>query len=147
VGAKLLGAVFLAGGAFLLWNAISAATEDGLALDGPRLAPVVVTAGWVALGAVYLVRQFTKASVEAAEVDVHWWTPALVMAALIGYGLALDLLGFVLSSGAFFVACARILGSRRLVRDAVVGLVLALAVYLAFTRLLDIDLPEGVLPL
>ena len=60
---------------------------------------------------------------------------------------ALDPIGFVPASALFFVAVAWILGSRRIVRDAVTGVLLALAVYLSFTRLLEIGLPSGVLPL
>jgi putative tricarboxylic transport membrane protein len=47
----------------------------------------------------------------------------------------------------FFVAVARVLGSRSLIRDAVVGLVLALAVYVLFDRLLGISLPPGIVRL
>ena len=42
---------------------------------------------------------------------------------------------------------SRVLGSRSLIRDVIVAVVLPTVVYLAFTRLLDIFLPAGVLPL
>ena len=51
------------------------------------------------------------------------------------------------ASFAFFLGAARILGSRRIVRDVCVALPLVLVVYLGFTRLLEINLPAGVLPL
>jgi putative tricarboxylic transport membrane protein len=76
-----------------------------------------------------------------------WLAPAGVAAALVGFAVALEYAGFVLSAALFVVAVSRVLGSRSLIRDVIVALVLPTAVYLAFTRLLDIFLPAGVLPL
>ena len=47
----------------------------------------------------------------------------------------------------FLPAAARILGSRNLVRDVTVGLVLAVVVYFGFTEFLGVRLPAGVLDL
>ena len=40
---------------------------------------------------------------------------------------------------------ARGFGSNRLVRDAVIGIVLGLGVFLFFTKFLNVNLPAGVL--
>lgn len=181
IGPRILGAVMLVAGLYLLWYAYRAA-DGNFALDGPWLAPVVVTAGWVVLALWYLVKQFVSPDVpegaalpdgaalpepetepepetaedaesqpaedlESARAGIQRLPPALLAAALCGYVYALEPLGFVLASAVFFIAAARILGSRRPVRDIVVAVTLALAIYLAFTRLLDIQLPSGVLPL
>lgn len=76
-----------------------------------------------------------------------WVAPALLLGVLVAYILLLEVLGFILASGLLVVGAARILGSRKLARDLVVAAVLTPSVYLCFTRLLDIRLPEGVLPL
>ena len=191
----------LAAGLFLTWYAYDSA-DGNLALDGPWLAPLVVTSGWLALALWYLVRQFvapdrpiqpsgagpTDADTDGtaadddpgtgdgtaadddpgtgdgtaadddpgaeddvptrpAPVEVQWLPPVLLAAALCGYVFALEPLGFVLATVVFFVLTARILGSRQLVRDLVVAIPLALAVYLSFTQLLAIGLPSGVLPI
>ncbi|MDY7089234.1 MAG: tripartite tricarboxylate transporter TctB family protein [Actinomycetota bacterium] len=73
--------------------------------------------------------------------------PLGVLAALAGFAIALEYAGFVVSAALFTVVTARILGSRHLVRDVIVAIVLPVVVYLAFTRLLDIFLPAGVFPL
>ncbi|MGW0432536.1 tripartite tricarboxylate transporter TctB family protein [Micromonospora sp. NPDC003197] len=78
---------------------------------------------------------------------IQWLQPVLLAVALCGYVFALEPVGFVLASAVFFVATARILGSRQLLRDVVIGVPLALVIYLAFTYLLAIQLPSGVLPL
>ncbi|GID28608.1 tripartite tricarboxylate transporter TctB family protein [Paractinoplanes brasiliensis] len=73
--------------------------------------------------------------------------PLGVLAALAGFAIALEYAGFVVSAALFTVVTARMLGSRHLVRDVIVAIVLPVVVYLAFTRLLDIFLPAGVFPL
>jgi putative tricarboxylic transport membrane protein len=56
-----------------------------------------------------------------------------------------DWLGFVVASTLMFAIAARAFGSRRLVRDAFVGLAIAAVIYVAFTRGLGVGLPHGVL--
>jgi putative tricarboxylic transport membrane protein len=147
-----LAATLLLAGAGLFWTALVAADGD-FSLQGPRLAPVVVTAGWVIIAGFYLAMQFRPqpAPAEDAEEETEekpgWLAPAGVAAALVGFAVALEYAGFVVSAALFIVAVSRVLGSRSLIRDVIVAVILPTAVYLAFTRLLDIFLPAGVLPL
>ncbi|MEV6596561.1 tripartite tricarboxylate transporter TctB family protein [Actinoplanes sp. NPDC051346] len=158
----VLAGVLLVAGLLLLWSALTA--EGDFGLRGPRLAPVVVTVAWVAVAGVYLVTQLrprqrpmpdvagetTVDATEATDQEQHkpgWWAPAGVLAALVGFAVALEYAGFVVSAALFTVATARVLGSRNLVRDVIVAVVLPIAVYLGFTRFLDIFLPAGVFPL
>jgi putative tricarboxylic transport membrane protein len=55
-------------------------------------------------------------------------------------------LGFVLSSAAYLLAEARILGSARPVRDLIASVFVVVGLYLLFVRFLGIDLPRGPLP-
>jgi putative tricarboxylic transport membrane protein len=75
----------------------------------------------------------------------HWPTVGLLAAVLVLYGVLLDPLGYWPATAALVVAVARILGSRSVVRDIVVGMVLSGSAYLAFTQLLGISLPAGLL--
>jgi putative tricarboxylic transport membrane protein len=143
-GTVILAAVLLVVGLALLWTAIRSSGGD-LGLQGPRLAPVVITAAWVAVAVAYLVVQLRGTGEEAEPIRLP--APAGVAVCLAGFAIALEYAGFVVSAAVFVVAVARVLGSRHLVRDVVVAVVLPLGVYLAFTRLLDIFLPAGVLPL
>jgi putative tricarboxylic transport membrane protein len=178
-------AVLLAAGAYLLWEALTGIDGRGPFISGPRLAPIVVSGGWLVTAIVHLAQEIRRyrrgplaepdpvgavASVDngqspspadesAAPADEAppadepvranraWLTPMLLIATLVAYVLLLETLGFLISSAAFMVAAARILQSRRLVRDMVVAVILVPTIYLSFTRLLDIRLPEGVLPL
>ncbi|MFG1607536.1 tripartite tricarboxylate transporter TctB family protein [Actinoplanes sp. NPDC049265] len=139
--------ILLLAGVGLLLAALNAAGGD-FSPQGPRLAPVLVTGGWVVIAGIYLLR-FRRESEEAEEKDetISWRTPLGVVGCLVGFALALEYAGFVISAFLFVIAVSRVLGSRGLVRDVIVALVLPLAVYFAFTRLLDIFLPAGVFPL
>ena len=144
-GGVILAGVLVLAGAGLLWSAVAAADGE-LGLQSPRLAPVVISVAWVAVAVAYLVSQLRSREPAPAE-KPGWWSPAGVAASLAGFAVALEYAGFVVSAAVFIVVVARVLGSRHLVRDVVVAVLLPVAVYLAFTRLLDIFLPAGVLPL
>ncbi|MBU2663706.1 tripartite tricarboxylate transporter TctB family protein [Actinoplanes bogorensis] len=174
----VLAAGLLVVGVLLLWSAATA--EGDFGLQGPRLAPVVVTVAWVVAAAYYLFTELrpradapgTGIAAEApadsteeddreepgehdpeghepgeAEIKPGWRAPAGVLGTLVGFAIALEYAGFVVSAALFIVLTARVLGSRHLVRDVIVAIVLPIAIYLSFTRLLDIFLPAGVFPL
>jgi putative tricarboxylic transport membrane protein len=146
----VLAAILVLAGAGLLWIALVAADGD-FSLQGPRLAPVVVTTAWVIIACFYLAMQVrpqpASEDAESEEEAPGWLAPAGVAVALAGFAIALEYAGFVLSAALFIVVVSRVLGSRSLIRDVIVAVILPAAVYLAFTRLLDIFLPAGVLPL
>ena len=70
------------------------------------------------------------------------WVSAGLFAhlALIGWA------GFVIAGTVLFMCVARGFGSRRYLRDLAVGVALALAVYLFFTQVLNVNLPAGWMP-
>ena len=57
--------------------------------------------------------------------------------ALIGWA------GFVIAGSVLFACVARGFGSRRIVRDLAIALVLSVAIYLFFVKLLNVNLPAG----
>lgn len=112
-------------------------------VSGPRFVPLVVCSAWVVLAALYVAQ--TARSAEPGEGFDR--TPLYLIATLIGYAYVVIPLGYILSTALSFVLTTRILGSRSPVRDVVVGVLLAIALYFGFTSLLSIRLPRGVLPL
>jgi putative tricarboxylic transport membrane protein len=120
----------------------------------PEVAALVVAAPVVAAPVVAApeIAAPDTAPVDAAR-PVRWHVPFLLLALLIGYAVALKytMAGYVVATSLFFIAAARLLSTRPLreviLRDVLVALGLSLAIYLAFTRLLGIVLPAGVLPL
>jgi putative tricarboxylic transport membrane protein len=157
LGPSIAGVVVLLAGLGLLGQAIRDAVEHGLTVDGPRLAPLIVTAGWVALAVSYLIQCWTAKAGETEREEraprASWVVPGALMATLVGYALVLEytVVGYVPATAVFFVVAARLLSTRPvrevILRDAVVALGLSLAVYVSFTRFLDIQLPAGVLPI
>ena len=112
-------------------------------VSGPRFVPLVLCAAWVVLAVSYVAQ--TVRSAEPGEGFDR--TPMYLIATLIAYAYVVIPLGYIISTAVSFVLTTRILGSRSPVRDIVVGLLLAVALYFGFTSLLSIRLPRGVLPL
>lgn len=117
---------------------------------GPRLFPAVITITFTALAAVYLVQQVMHLlSRRARDGEGFGDLPRVVgmVALLLVYGSVLEAVGYVLSTFVLFVIGSWLLGSRAWRRDLVVGIGLSLGIYLLFTQLLAVRLPQGVIPL
>lgn len=126
-------------------------SEGGYAGIGPNFIPGVVGAGIILLGLWLGFEAFSGGWRSAPPDDARsrgehafhaasfGWISAGLFAhmALIGTG------GFVLAGTALFACVARGFGSRRWIRDLSIGIVLALAVFLFFVKLLNVNLPAG----
>ncbi|MGH7673540.1 MAG: tripartite tricarboxylate transporter TctB family protein [Gemmatimonadales bacterium] len=126
-------------------------SEGGYAGIGPNFMPGVVGAGILLLGVWLAFEAFAggwrgappddpkERGEHAFHAAAFGWISAGLFAhmALIGTG------GFVLAGTALFACVARGFGSARIARDAAIGLVLSLAVYFFFVRLLNVNLPAG----
>jgi putative tricarboxylic transport membrane protein len=123
--------------------------RDGWSVSGPRFVPLVASLAVVGLSIAFLVRTVRRPDVElfsfaAAESEqTHWPTPAALLAALVGYVVLMTPVGYAAATGVFITATSRVLGSRHLGRDIVVGLVLGVVTSYAFTRWLGVRLPVG----
>ena len=137
-------------GALVLWGGLYLPTSGGYAQVGPGMVPRIVGTLTFFLGVLLLREAFTggfRGVDEEAEVHrpMDWVAFAWVSAGLLGYGLAIEHAGFILSSTLLFVLVARGFGSRRWLLNAVVGLVLAVIVYAIFNYGLGLTLPAGIL--
>ena len=152
-GPRLAGAVLLAGSVAILIAVTTISGRGGYSTSGPRFVPLLVAIGLIALSALYLARTFIRPDValaeRAAQEDdaTHWATPVLIMAVLLAYAFLLEPIGYPLATAAVFVAIAWLLGSRSIVRDVLVGLVLGFGLYTAFTQYLGVSLPAGLTPI
>lgn len=109
---------------------------------GPAAAPMIVAAGLVALGLATLVAAWRAAPVAAPSVDAG---PVFAIMGGLAVLIALVALGggFVIGFTALFAATAWAFGNRKLHRDIAIGFALSFAIYLAFTKLLALTLPQG----
>lgn len=125
--------------------------EGGYAGVGPNFAPAVVAAGIIALGLWLAFEAFSggwrsAAPDDARERGEHAFHPTAfgwVSAGLFAQMALVGSAGFVIAAAALFACVTRGFGSRRVVRDLAIGVVLALAIYLFFVRLLNVNLPAG----
>jgi putative tricarboxylic transport membrane protein len=114
----------------------------------PKIVGVVVIVLSLALMVQVARRRLGQPDDAEGDVDVRKtrWVPlAVCVAAVLVFIAGVETLGYVIVSSVAFWLTAWAVGARHVLRTAVIGVVLALVVYLAFTRLLDISLPAGVL--
>lgn len=133
-------------GAFALQQSTTILADGGYSVVGPRFAPMLVGAGLVLVGALLAWQAFAGGwknmpppPAESAHAPSFLWIAGglAVHMAIIGH------VGFTLASTLLFAAVARGFGSRRTLHDLVVGAILAIAVFLFFTRVLGLSLPAS----
>jgi putative tricarboxylic transport membrane protein len=151
VGARIVAALMIVGGAFLLYHAFQIGATHGYSVVGPSIAPIAISIGLLLLGAIFGLRTTVLADADLAaaagaeEAMTHWPTVLLLGLLLIAYALALAPLGYIVATALLLPVSSRILGSNHLLRDTVVGVALALVIYFGFTEFLEIRLPQGIL--
>jgi putative tricarboxylic transport membrane protein len=150
---RLVAVGFLALAVIVLVSAFRIPEGGGYQAVGPRAFPLLVGCGLGIVAAIGVVQAFmpsrTGSALEADDAagPIQWRPTLVLLVALAGYAALLVPVGYWQSTTVFFVVCARVLGSRRLVRDAVIALALALATYVLFDRVLGITLPPGLVRL
>ncbi len=109
---------------------------------GPTAMPYVVCAGLVALGLAHLFVAFKDGIPKPEAADnaaVLWIIGGLAgLIACIGIGG-----GFALATAIVFACTARGFGRRALLVDGLIGFGLGLVIFLAFSKLLTLNLPSG----
>jgi putative tricarboxylic transport membrane protein len=151
LGPRLIAGAVAAAGAFLLFHALQIHEGRGYSVVGPSTIPIFVSVGLLGLGLILAVRttllpdRKMAARAGAEEAATHWRTVGLLAGLLVLYAIALGPLGYIVATAVMLPLAARILGSTSLVRDMVVGALLALVLYFGFTEFLQIRLPPGIL--
>lgn len=146
---------FLALGLVVLVFTFQIREGGGYSAVGPRVFPLAVAIGMLVLSVIFLLRTTILPDTDLAELaaaeeaTTHWGTVGLVAISLVVYVFALRPLGYVVATALFFMAGATILRGeivwRAMVRDLIIGILLALVIYLSFTRFLGVRLPAGIL--
>lgn len=163
VGPRIVAAVLVALSIILILSALGVAAGGGYSVIGPATFPLAVAIGLLALAVAFAFRTTLLPDGDLAESaadeerTTHWPMMGLTLAALVVYGLALDGfelgpldvpgLGYVIATGLFLPATARILGSTSLIRDLLIGFAVAILLYVGFTEYLGVRLPPGLLDL
>lgn len=152
-GPRLAGLALLAGSVAVLIAVTTISGRGGYAASGPRFVPLIVAIALIVLSALFLARTFVRPDLDLAESSAaeddatHWATPLLLVVGLVVYVWLLEPLGYPLATALFFIVVARLLGSRSLVRDGVIAIVLGFGLFFAFTQSLGVSLPAGLTPI
>jgi putative tricarboxylic transport membrane protein len=115
---------------------------------GPRIFPFLAAGLLAGLGALFALRALLgMADMLRTEpgITTDWLPVAVVSGGFIAFVAMLEWAGFIPAAVALFLATAIGFGSRRVVRDLMAAIVVALAIYLLFDRLLGLPLPAGML--
>jgi putative tricarboxylic transport membrane protein len=154
-GPRWVALAFLALGLVVLYATFQIRQGGGYSAVGPRAFPLAVAIGLLVLSIIFLLRttlfpdRDLAEQAAAEEAATHWSTVGLLALALVLYVFALRPLGYVVATALFFPVGAWILRGKlvvsAIVRDLVIGLLLALLIYVSFTRFLGVRLPAGVL--
>lgn len=119
---------------------------------GPRAFPYVVGSVLVGLGvllAIATARGDVPEAEEGEDVDLthppDWVTLAKLVAVLVFTILTIGVLGWAINGAILFAGAAWALGSRTLVRDILIGIVLSVGSWYGFYVGLDIPLSPGLL--
>lgn len=115
---------------------------------GPYFFPKIIGAGLLLSGLFFVVptlRQRASETVAANNITPDdgpkWQAFAMTAGLFLIYILALRFLGFIIATPLFIVAISWVIGSRKLVRDIIVALILTGAIYLIFENLLKVQVP------
>lgn len=140
-----LGLIVLA--AVIAYDAANMQVPPHYAAYGPQIFPYISVVALLGCAAFFLWQTATgRAAAVHADTDrPEWMGIVAISVGLLAQVLLLEPLGFVISAAFLFYAVAWGFNSRRYARDAIVAIVLSLATYLVFTRLLNLQLPPGIL--
>ena len=114
---------------------------------GPQMFPYFAAVALAIVGICFIIQALRNSSGKlVADTDeTNWMALGLIAFGFIFEILFIKLLGFILASTVLFMAVAMAYGSRRYIRDIAIGLIITSAAYFGFTRLLNLQLPAGVL--
>jgi putative tricarboxylic transport membrane protein len=121
--------------------------QSAYAAVGPRAFAWAASVMLIVMGA-FLVKDamtggWSHETDDFGEVD---WPGGLWMLGGLAANVALiDVIGFILSSTVLFIFTARAFSSRQLVRDAIIGFLLAFVSYVGFDRVLGYKIGTGLI--
>lgn len=145
-GRLALAGVLLAAGVFAFSQVFEIRSKVGWDPSGARFVPLIVCGAWILLAVGNLVQVIRSRPSGPVTKTGSVKTAMLLLANLVVYAFLAIPLGYIIATTLSFVLGARVLGSRRWVRDLLIAVPLSVGVYFGFTELLSIRLPLGVLP-
>ncbi len=143
----LIGLGMLACSAAVLWQTMAIPVSPLYSKVGPTVFPYITTAGLFVLSLLLIVTAVRGGwqPDEEKETATDWKAMAFVVAGLLANLFLIKPLGFTAASVVMFTLICYGFGSRHPIRDALIGLVLALAAYFGFAKALGVNIGAGVI--
>jgi putative tricarboxylic transport membrane protein len=141
--AFIIAGLLAAVGVLLIWQGKSIPDKGGYAGIGSGDTPVFVGLGLLALAATHVYQGFRRAAVgipRQQKLPVF-----LIIGGLMLQLILLKPLGFSVASGLLFACTAAAFGKRNFALTLPIGIAFAFLVYGVFDRLLQLNLPGGLL--
>ncbi|AZO27914.1 tripartite tricarboxylate transporter TctB family protein [Mesorhizobium sp. M1B.F.Ca.ET.045.04.1.1] len=141
----LIGAGLLACAGAVAWQTLAIPVSPLYSKVGPRIFPYITMAGMILLSLLLILAAVRGGwqPEEEKETPTDWKGMGFVVAGLVANLLLIQPLGFTAASVIMFVLVCFGFGSRHPLRDALLGLVLALAAYFGFARALGVNIGTG----
>lgn len=142
----LIGLGLLAGACVALWEAATIPVSPMYSKVGPTAFPYAAGGGLVVLSMLLIARAVRGGWQAQEEKDIPVDRGALIVVAagLLANVVLIGPLGFTAASTILFVLVCRGFGSRLLLRDLIIGLVLSLVAFFGFAELLGVNIGAGV---
>jgi putative tricarboxylic transport membrane protein len=142
-----IGLGMLAFAGLVLWQTELIPVSPLYAKVGPRVLPYITVAGLALFGALLLWRGLRGGwqPDEEKEIALDWRAVAILTLGLVANVALIGSLGFSFASTILFVLVAYAFGDRHVVRNAGIGLAVALLAYFGFARTLGVNIGAGVL--
>lgn len=144
--------VVLGLGVFVIVGTLDVSAATSALGVGPRFFPMLVGGSMIVVGVLYVVdvlRGGHGDPEESEDIDASsptdWGSVLKVAAVFLAFVALLDLLGWIIASTLLFFGLAWAFGDTRLVRAAVIAVVIGVSTYLAFVQGLGVTLPGGLL--
>jgi len=143
LGKVALGVLLIAVGIFIAVETLLLGDPTQQATIGPKFFPTLIAVGLGINGCVLLWEAFKDAFSEEEWPELDMGPVAIVLFALVLQMVLLEAAGWIIATSLLFAIVARAFGSRRLLLDLAIGLVLSAASFYLFNEGLGLSLPGG----
>ncbi|RAZ92095.1 tripartite tricarboxylate transporter TctB family protein [Mesorhizobium hawassense] len=143
----LTGVGLLACAGAVAWQTLAIPVSPLYSKVGPTVFPYITMAGMIVLSLLLVLAALRGGwqPQEEKETPTDWKAMGLVAAGLVANLALIQPLGFTAASVIMFVLVCFGFGSRHPLRDAMLGLVLALAAYFGFAKALGVNIGAGLI--
>jgi len=139
-------------GAIVLFDTKHMVVPPGSGSVGPQVFPTIIGI-FIIVVAAFLVLEVLRGNygqpegTEFGEIETNtdFKTLGIVSASILTYPFLIERAGFVIASTVVFFGVGFAYGARKLIKNLIIAIIFALIVYLTFTKLLNVELPGGIL--